>query len=232
MEPSLAIERLFWARGVALVAGIDEAGRGAWAGPVVAAAVVFPSRADLADLLAGALARDGAVGRAPRSASVRDSKVLSAKQREMADRAIRQVASGIGVGIAPAQVVDELGLSFAGQLAFWRAVRALPEPPSHLLVDGFPLWSMTYPQLAIIDGDARCLSVAAASIVAKVARDGMMAALDLETPGYGFAQNVGYGTAAHRRALYALGLSPEHRRTYRPLMSLANGEHGAHDDGR
>jgi ribonuclease HII len=227
VTPSLRIENLLWGQGVERVAGIDEAGRGAWAGPVVAAAVVFPRRADLADLIAKVLQQEAVVDRGGsrevRGAAVVDSKELSPGQRAVADRAVRRMALGVGLGVVPARVVDEFGLSFAGQLAFWRAVWALPDPPSHLLVDGFPLWSPTYPQLAVIDGDARCLSIAAASIVAKVARDRIMRDLDCAMPGFGFAHNAGYGTPEHRRALSSRGASPEHRRTYRPVLSVLDG---------
>lgn len=227
MTPTLRIENLLWGQGVEHVAGIDEAGRGAWAGPVVAAAVILPRGADLLHRIAETLLQEASVGqggrREGRGAAVVDSKELSPGQRAIADRAVRRVALGVGLGVAPARVVDDFGLSFAGQLAFWRAVRALPDPPSHLLVDGFPLWSPTYPQLAVIDGDARCLSIAAASIVAKVARDCIMRGLDCELPGYGFGRNAGYGTPEHRRALGSLGASPEHRRTYRPVLSVLGG---------
>ena len=208
------------------MAGIDEAGRGAWAGPVVAAAVVLPRRPGLERRLASVLREEVVADGSVRAAAVQDSKELSSSQRAIADRAIRRVAIGVGVGVAPAEIVDELGLSVAGQVAFWRAVRALPKPPGHLLVDGFPLWSPIYQQVAVLDGDARCLSIAAASIVAKVARDHMMRQLDLESPGYGFARNAGYGTAEHRRALGLLGPTAQHRRTYRPLLSLVGGPVG------
>ena len=113
-----------------------------------------------------------------------------------------------------------MGLSFAGQLAFWRAVRGLRIDPGYLLVDGFPLWSPRFPQSAVLQGDARSLSIAAASIIAKVTRDGMMAALDQELPGYGFAHNVGYGTAEHGNALRALGPTAYHRRTWAPVAAI------------
>jgi ribonuclease HII len=190
------------------IAGIDEAGRGALAGPVVAGAVVLPlDRSAVRSLLE---ARDAFPG-------VNDSKVLTREQRECAQSVIREVALDIGVGIVPAQVVDDFGLSCAGQLAFWRAVSSLKVPPDFVLVDGFPLWSPRFRQLAVIDGDACSASIAAASIIAKVTRDAIMIQMDETLPGYGFAQNVGYSTPAHKRALKALGPSAQHRMRYAPV---------------
>jgi len=205
-----------WGRGIHSVAGIDEAGRGAWAGPVVAAAVILPPEPDALQPLASPSkeVRDGGF------VGVRDSKKLTPRQRTVAAEVIRGVARGIGVGIVPPAIVDELGLSFAGQLAFWRAVRGLPLDPGYLLVDGFPLWSPRLPQSAVLQGDGRCLSIAAASIIAKVTRDAIMAGLDVELPGYGFARNVGYGTAEHAQALRGLGPTPHHRRTWQPVAAI------------
>jgi ribonuclease HII len=155
---------------------------------------------------------------------VRDSKLLTARQRELAADVIRNLAVDVGIGVAPVEVVDELGLSCAGQLAFWRAVRSLSTPPEFLLVDGFPLWSDSVPQAAILQGDQRCLSIAAASIIAKVTRDEIMRGLDLSAPGYGFAQNCGYGTAEHREALRQFGPSPFHRRSFEPVSATLQRE--------
>jgi ribonuclease HII len=201
--PDFRVEALLWGQGLQRVAGVDEAGRGSWAGPVVAAAVVLPSAADCIEELV----------------DVRDSKLLTARQRELAADVIRNLAVDVGIGVAPVEVVDELGLSCAGQLAFWRAVRSLSIPPEFLLVDGFPLWSDSVPQAAILQGDQRCLSIAAASIIAKVTRDEIMRGLDLSAPGYGFAQNCGYGTAGHREALRQFGPSPFHRRSFEPVSA-------------
>ena len=153
------------------------------------------------------------------SPKVRDSKQLTYAQRDAADRTIRALALAVGVGIVPPNIVDEVGLSFAGQLAFWRAVSALPIVPQHLLVDGFPLWSPRFPQTALLQGDAHCLSIAAASVVAKVARDRFMADLDAEHPGYGFSHNRGYGTREHAGALRELGPSVHHRRSFAPVVA-------------
>ena len=201
--PTLGIERLLWDANVGYVAGIDEAGRGAWAGPVVAAAVILhPQRTDrLFDC-------------------VRDSKQLTAKERTTAAAVIRDDAVAFGVSIVPPRVVDEAGLSFAGQLAFWRAVRALHLEPDYLLVDGFPLWSETHRQTAVLQGDQRSLSIAAASVIAKVARDELMCCLEADEPIYGFARHKGYGSPVHREALRAHGPSAHHRRSYVPVAEI------------
>jgi ribonuclease HII len=206
MDPNTRIEQLLWRQGVERVAGVDEAGRGAWAGPVVAAAVVLPRSAGVLEQLVD-----------PAAVAVRDSKLLTPPQRTAAAERIRCLATDVGVGVVPREIVDELGLSCAGQLAFWRAVHQLSSVPDYLLVDGFPLWSPTYRQAAVLQGDRRCLSIAAASVVAKVARDEIMRRLDLEAPGYGFAHNCGYGTPEHRQALRAYGPSPHHRTSYQPV---------------
>jgi ribonuclease HII len=212
------IESLLWGRGVHAIAGIDEAGRGAWAGPVVAAAVILPPEPDaLTSLLTAPLNCDDAF------AGVRDSKCLSPEQRCAALPRIQAVALAIGTGIVPPQIVDDLGLSFAGQLAFWRAVQGLQRRPDYLLVDGFPLWSPCIQQASVLQGDARCLSIAAASIVAKVTRDRMMACIDSEAPGYGFSHNVGYGTPSHAAALRRLGPSAHHRLTWQPVAAVFGG---------
>ena len=197
--------------------GVDEAGRGAWAGPVVAAAVVLPRSLDLLASLVES-PTDG----------VRDSKLLSRTRRNAAAILIRGVARGVGVGIAPREVVDTMGLAFAGQLAFYRAVRALREPPDFLIVDGFPLWSPAYRQAAVLQGDQRCLSIAAASIIAKVTRDEIMVQLDREAPAYGFDHNCGYGTAQHRRALEVNGPSRFHRVSFQPVAAALV----AHESGQ
>lgn len=202
--PSLRFERRLWGQGLPWVAGIDEAGRGAWAGPVVAAAVVLRPRTRIP----GALR------------AVRDSKMLTPHQRQQLVEPIRATASFVGVGVVPVELIDTLGLAWAGQLAFWRAVKNLGRDPSYLLVDGFPLWSPSYPQRAIIRGDQTVLSIAAASIIAKVTRDAMMEQLENGRPAYGFAQHKGYGSPAHRAALGALGPSVHHRRSFAPIAEL------------
>jgi ribonuclease HII len=201
LEPSLAYEELLWRLGYCRVAGVDEVGRGALAGPLVAAAVILPPTPRIADQLAG----------------VRDSKLLSPQARRALDQRIRAVALSVGLAVVPAALVDAAGLAAAGRLALCRAVAALDCAPDFVLVDGFRLLGSTIPHLALVRGDARCLSVAAASVVAKVARDRWMCALHARYPHYGFDRHKGYGTLIHRAALAALGPCPEHRRTYEPL---------------
>ena len=222
----LRVEHLLWSTATSRLAGVDEVGRGAWAGPVVACAVVLPrERALLRPLIALIVPTAGPRRASPlrlgeRSpATVRDSKKLLAEQRAAAASVIHDVALDVGVGTVPAGLVDDLGLSAAGQLAFWRAVSALVQPPDCILVDGFPLWSQAIPQISMPQGDQHCLSVAAASIVAKVARDGMMTSLAADMPDYGWDRNVGYGTPEHRDALARLGPSPQHRRSFDPVAA-------------
>lgn len=212
--PSLRLERRLWSEGLPWVAGIDEAGRGAWAGPVVAAAVVLPPRARVPVALR----------------AVRDSKMLTPLQRQRLVAPIRATASFVGVGVVPVELIDTLGLAWAGQLAFWRAVKDLGQDPSYLLVDGFPLWSPSYPQKAVIRGDQTVLSIAAASVVAKVTRDTIMEQLEDGQPDYGFARHKGYGSRSHRAALGALGPSVHHRRSFAPIAALLGcGEGDAHE---
>ena len=213
----MRIERVLWNAGCQRVAGVDEAGRGAWAGPVVAAAVVLPS--DL-EALFPILSRAVEADTGARVPPVQDSKQLSPAQRTRVAKAVRDVALGIGVGIVPCEIVDELGIVFAGQLAFWRAVRSLPSEPEYLLVDGFPLWSERTPQLAVLQGDARSVSIAAASVIAKVTRDALMVEAHARHPAYGFDRNCGYGTRTHLAVLRDQGPSPLHRRSYAPVGAL------------
>ena len=181
------------------VAGVDEAGRGPLAGPVVAAAVILdPAR--LPDGLA-------------------DSKKLSAARRDIL---FDQIMAGAHVGIGEAQVteIDEINILQATMLAMHRAVAALSVSPVHVLVDGnrLPVWP--FAATAVVKGDDRCLSIAAASIIAKVHRDRMMTALDAAHPGYGWARNAGYGTADHLNGLKLHGVTPHHRRSFRPVREL------------
>ncbi|MCS6963042.1 ribonuclease HII [Thermoflexus sp.] len=202
-RPTLAEESAFWRRGCQNVAGLDEAGRGAWAGPVVAAAVILPPDP-------GILRR--------RLAEVRDSKALTPSEREALLPVILEVARGVGVGMAGPEEIDALGIVPATRLAMQRALEALPLPPEVLIVDALDL-PVPLPQRVLVRADARCLSVAAASIVAKVIRDRWMAEMDRVYPGYGFAGHKGYGTSAHRRALQVHGPSPIHRRSFAPVRS-------------
>lgn len=204
-RPTLVEEAAFWRQGLRHVAGLDEAGRGAWAGPVVAAAVILPPdplrlRQHLAE--------------------VRDSKQLPPAARERLFEAIQAVALGVGVGMASAEEIDALGILAATRLAMTRALAALPLPPQALVIDALTL-PVPLPQRSRVGADARCLSVAAASIVAKVTRDRWMQAMEERYPGYGFAQHKGYGTPAHRRALEARGPCPIHRRSFGPVQEAA-----------
>ncbi len=200
--PTLEFEQTLIDQGYWVIAGLDEAGRGSWAGPLVAAAVVLPLHlpAVLAEL-----------------ADVRDSKQLSAEQRTMAAAAILRHAVDVGVGWSSHHVVDESGLTAANMHAMARAVRRLKLRPDSLLIDYFRLAPCDLPQTCVTRGDSRCLSIAAASVVAKVFRDRWMEKCENRFPGYGFAQHKGYGTPAHRRALERLGPSPIHRLSFAPL---------------
>jgi ribonuclease HII len=206
-HPSLKLERQFRARGCALVAGVDEAGRGAWAGPVVAAAVILPlARRDLAVALQG----------------VNDSKQLRPRVRERLYDVVRTVALAVGVGGAGPSEIDRAGIVAATRAAMERALAMLNPPPDALLIDGWHLHALTaLPQRALNYGDSISLSIAAASIIAKVSRDRAMAALDAQYPGYDFARHKGYGTRAHRTALEQLGVTEAHRRSYAPVARLA-----------
>lgn len=184
--------------GVRLVAGVDEVGRGALAGPVTACACMFD--------------RDVHV------LGVNDSKRLTARTRERLDVDIRARARGVAVAhVAPAEI-DRLGIAKATVEAMRQALGALPDAPEHVLVDGLPVY-LGYACTAIVSGDASVRAIAAASIVAKVARDRLMVDLDAVHPGYGFAENKGYGSAGHLEALRALGPSPVHRRSFAPCST-------------
>lgn len=205
--PALTLELALHQAGFVCVAGLDEAGRGAWAGPLVAAVVILPlERADLAGALNG----------------VRDSKQMSPEQRNVWERHIREVAQAVATGTATHHEVDELGPLGATRLAMQRALEALSCPPDTLLIDHLRLPEVETPQTALPHGDAQVLSIAAASVVAKVSRDRMMIRLGRTYPGYGFEQHKGYGTVQHRRALWRLGPCPIHRLSYSPVAALSS----------
>jgi len=203
VRPGWSHERQWWADGCSMVAGIDEVGRGPLAGPVVAAAVILPAEA--CDDPAYAWIDE-----------LRDSKVLSARQRERLAEEIRFHALWAVAAVSP-QVVDQINILQATRLAMRRAVYALPTPPSALIIDGREVVEGVIPQRAIVGGDAQCVSIAAASILAKVTRDRLMCELDEQFPGYGLAANKGYGTAAHLAALSALGYTTIHRLSFAPV---------------
>ena len=211
VRPNLRFELRLLAQGYAWIAGVDEVGRGAWAGPVVAAAVILPL-AERSERSARALRR--------RLAGVNDSKQLTARQREALFPRILEVACAVGIGRAGSGEVDRDGIVPATRAAMIRAVAALSRPPDHLLIDALRLPHSDLPQTSIIKGDARSLSVAAASIIAKVTRDRWMAGLDEQHPGYGFGRHKGYGTVLHREALHRMGVSAAHRRSFAPMVKM------------
>lgn len=199
--PNLDFENHFWDAGIQTIAGIDEAGRGALAGPVAASAVILHPGVKTPRDLNG----------------VRDSKELTPAQRESWSRSIPGAALACGVGFATPGEIDALGIVPATRLAASRALQSLAVPPGHLLLDYLFLPNNPLPQTSLIKGDARSLSIAAASILAKTARDALMRELDGQYPGYGFAAHKGYGTAAHREAIDRLGPSPVHRMSFAPM---------------
>jgi ribonuclease HII len=204
LRPDLREEMTLYRQGYRLVAGLDEAGRGSWAGPVVAGAVILPLGNDGLEQ-----ALDG----------VRDSKALSPSERERLYGVIQAKALAVGVGMVPPGQIDELGIVPATKEAMALAIAQLPFPPDFLLVDFLALPRLDYPQKSIVHGDALSFSIAAASIVAKVSRDRFMVELDSQHPGYGFASHKGYGTPQHRAALYRLGPCPIHRFSYAPVKA-------------
>ena len=194
-------ERELWEGGSRFICGLDEVGRGPLAGPVTACAVIIdrPLRLEFLD----------------------DSKTVTELRRLALDEQIREQAMAVSVGWADREEIDSFNILGASRLAMHRALAGLGLIPCKLLVDGWPLPDCTYPQSAIIDGDAKSAAIAAASIVAKVARDALMTALDSTYPGYGFAHNKGYSTREHLAALDALGPCPEHRRSFAPVLQPA-----------
>jgi ribonuclease HII len=204
---SLKHERKYTTLGIRHLFGIDEAGRGPWAGPVSAGAVCLPlERNDLSQALRG----------------VRDSKQMTARQREGLVNTIKEVALAWGIGSASAGEIDELGIVHATRLAMNRALDAAVEQgkiqPECLFIDDMLLPKLYHiPQVSLIEGDSRSLSIAAASVLAKTWRDEVMRELDAEFPQYGFRRHKGYGTAEHQAALALYGPSPLHRMTYRPV---------------
>lgn len=205
-RPGWRHERALWREGYEVVAGVDEVGRGPLAGPVVAAAVVLPRRPS------------GEPARAEWISALRDSKQLSAAQRERLAERIRKHAQW-AVSSVSQQVVDQINILQATRLAMCRAVNALPARPAALIIDGREWIDGDIRQVSVIDGDALCASVAAASILAKVARDQMMCELDRRFPGYGLAVNKGYATADHRDALARLGYTNIHRLSFAPVRA-------------
>lgn len=205
MAPGTHYELELHQRGYRCVAGIDEAGRGCWAGPVVAAAVVLPPQV---------------WSQPERLAGINDSKLLTEAQREAGYERVYALARGVGVGIVPAYLIDAFGIVQATRLAMMIALLALPCTVDALLIDALAVENISLPQQALIKGDARCLSIAAASVVAKVTRDRLMQTAERAYPGYGFATHKGYGTLTHQRALQTLGPCRLHRKTFRPVANI------------
>jgi ribonuclease HII len=204
--PSFIEEERLAAQGYCLIAGVDEAGRGALAGPVVAAAVILPNSVDAAQL-------DG----------VRDSKQLSPAKRELLFPHIYEVAIAVGIGEAPHSLVDGQGIVKATRFAMKQAIERLSPFPESLLIDYMRLPDVNLPQKGITHGDDLCFSIACASIIAKVARDRVMVEFDRLYPGYGLARHKGYGTRQHVACLKRLGACPIHRRTFRPVREITQG---------
>jgi ribonuclease HII len=209
-RPDLRLEQAALAAGQAPVAGVDEVGRGPWAGPVVAAAVVLHAVPD--DL----------------SAAIDDSKRLTRPAREdLLDRLQALAAAGeatLGVGSATVEEIDALNVLGASLLAMRRAVAALAAPPGLALIDGPHCPDLPCPARAVVRGDAVSLSIAAASIVAKVTRDRLMAELARAHPGYGWERNAGYGTPEHSAGLARLGITPHHRTSFSPIRKLLDSQ--------
>ena len=199
LEKMLAYEKELYTQGIDLIAGVDEVGRGPLAGPVVAAAVILPKACKIPGL--------------------NDSKKIPKSKHKEIYEAVLQNAIAIGIGVKDNHVIDQVNIYEATKLAMMEAIGQLDPQPQHLLIDAMKL-DLPIPQTSIIKGDANSLSIAAASIVAKVTRDQMMEEFDCEYPGYDFTQNAGYGTANHLAGLDKLGVTPIHRRSFEPVKSM------------
>ncbi|MEA1909840.1 MAG: ribonuclease HII [Patescibacteria group bacterium] len=201
-KPNLKIERDLQKEGYLAIAGVDEAGRGAWAGPVVAAAVVLPFL--------------------NRYYGINDSKLLTPLQREKLLEKIYEIAAGVGLGVADTSEIDEMGIGRATYLAMRRAVDNLEIKPQYILVDGFKVGFAEVPSSGVIDGDCKSVSIAAASIVAKVSRDRMMQVIAENESCYKFELHKGYGTALHQQLIDKHGVSNWHRKSYKPIKEKIN----------
>ena len=199
LESMLSYEKELYVQGIKLIAGVDEVGRGPLAGPVVAAAVILPKNCKIKGL--------------------NDSKKIPKKKHEEIFQTVKENALAIGIGIMDNHVIDQVNIYEATKLAMNDAVSQLQPQPQHLLIDAMRL-DLPITQTSIIKGDANSLSIAAASIIAKVTRDKIMANYDQEFPGYDFAQNAGYGTAKHLEGLAKLGLTTIHRTSFEPIKSM------------
>ncbi len=223
--PTLEEEVALLSQGYSFIAGIDEAGRGSLAGPVVAAAVILPLRSPSqgkGERWESAVASPGFDPDECLACfeGVRDSKQLTARERERLFEVIMQHAVAVGVGIGSVEMIDERNILQATKYAMREALAQLTIPPQALLLDAIHLPGIELLQRSIIKGDALCLSIAAASIIAKVTRDRMMTQLHEHFPVYGFAQHKGYGTEYHLVALREHGATPHHRRSFAPVREL------------
>ena len=203
-RPNLSFEKSLWEKGLKHIAGLDEAGRGAWAGPVAAAAVILPLNLSQSRHLPG----------------VRDSKQMTARQRVQWAEKIKSAAIAWGVGMASNLEIDALGIVPSTRLAMRRALAELPLSAQHLLIDALKLPKLPLPQTVLIKGDQRSLSIAAASILAKTTRDAFMVQSSEIHCGYGFERHKGYGTRIHQAALQQIGPCPIHRFSFAPLKRL------------
>ena len=204
LESMLSYEKELYKQGLTLIAGVDEVGRGPLAGPVVAAAVILPKKNC-------------------KIRGLNDSKKIPKKKHLEIYQAVQDQALAIGIGIMDNQVIDQVNIYEATKLAMKEAISKLSPQPEHLLIDAMKL-ELPISQTSIIKGDANSLSIAAASIVAKVTRDELMKEYDQQFPGYDFATNAGYGTAKHLEGLTKLGVTPIHRTSFEPVKSLVSGE--------
>lgn len=203
LEGMLRYEKDLYSKGTSLIAGVDEVGRGPLAGPVVAAAVILPKNCKIKGL--------------------NDSKKIPKKKHEEIFQAVKNNALAIGIGIMDNNVIDQVNIYEATKLAMKEAISQLDPQPEHLLIDAMEL-DLPISQTSIIKGDANSLSIAAASIIAKVTRDELMAKYDQEFPGYDFAQNAGYGTAKHLEGIEKHGVTPIHRTSFEPIKSFVSNE--------
>jgi ribonuclease HII len=197
IKPTFQEERILIAAGYHFIAGLDEVGRGCFAGPVVASAVILPYPC-----------------RKSWIKEVRDSKFLLPVKREYLCEKIKEAAVSYATGIVGPEVIDAQGISVAVRLAMVQALNQLSTPADSLLIDHFKLPESDLPQWGVVNGDTLCCSIACASIVAKVTRDRLMVALDKQYPGYSFSHHKGYGTTEHRACIEKMGLSPLHRRSF------------------
>lgn len=203
-SPDLEFEKALWQNQVHLIAGLDEAGRGAWAGPVAAAAVILPAKKEILAILNG----------------VRDSKQLAPGRRAELAPVIKATAVAWGVGMASMEEIDDIGILPATRLAMSRALENCSRQADHLLLDALFLPAINIAQTALFKGDQRSLSIASASILAKTTRDEWMTQRGAEYPDYGFSAHKGYGTALHQQKLQEYGPCQLHRRSFKPIREM------------